>query len=400
MKRVLVVGWAESLNNMGDILLIDATSWICNQVGNFDIRVLDWDPSYEYGKKKEKRMWQVRMLTSVLFHSFGFTEGFASACKYWARKNWFDFYLKSYYRKAMVGIDAVIVAGGSVLKYETQDHSFYTECLLEVAKERGIPVMLNAAGIEQYSQNDVRCKHLIKTLNQSTVRLVTTRDDIEKLDEYFITNKAIKTALVADPAWWIHDVFNIEKKETRPPCIGINVVQENQFQRYGEYPISNDEMYAVYIDIIRELESKGYDWKIFCNGMGADYLVGKKLISMIGTDQSDKLMRKPTGTKEYVEMVSRFSGVVGGRMHALITAFALGIPFSAYVWSKKMTLFGEKAGIKDLFLEKENISGQNLVHTLEKAMSGEIDIVAKKEERKALMEQTIEYIREFSRSVI
>lgn len=357
MKKILVVGWDASLDNFGDKILIDTVTYLIKKAGDYEAKRLDWVPSKAY--------WRLHLIKGCYLKSIQFIVRLFDK---------FGSYEKT-------------------LKYETQDQSFYTQCLVEATLKNNKPMMINATGIEQYSNNDIRCIKLIECINNSTIKCITTRDDYKKLSENFIKNKSIVIAQVADPALWIPETYGIYKRDIGE-VIGINLIRNNIFKDYSRYYMENDDVYNLYIGIADELERRGYNWRFFCNGMAADYEFGLEVLKRMKKGKEYILPVAKT-TKEYVNQVAKFKAVIGGRMHATIASYALGIPVVAFVWSIKMRLFADNAKIGKYYIEKENITSVNLVDAMEESMKDN-DM---SEYRKEYRQSTFEYIKRFCDSI-
>ena len=91
-------------------------------------------------------------------------------------------------RTRIKDLDAIVFTGGGFIKYKTQGLNYIDELILKTARRRDIPVMMNAVGVEGYSETDIRCQRLKKALNSDNVRVITTRDDIDTLNDHYITN--------------------------------------------------------------------------------------------------------------------------------------------------------------------------------------------------------------------
>ena len=365
-KKIMVIGWDKSLNNMGDIILIDATSWLIQQAGSFDVSRMDfYVPQWSIPFKVFDKIWQVLLEASDKY--FGWRNDTKGKIHYYLKDIWYTLLLDSYYKSNLNGYDAVITSGGGTLKYQTQDHSYFTEHLVKIANQKKIPVMINAAGIEGVDTEDIRFIRLSQRLNNSTVKCVTTRDDISSLRKLYISNSGIDVDMVADPAYWIPEVYCTEKSNTSE-CIGINLVRDNIFSDYDRVGLSNENLYKLYESIIEQLTYKGYKWKLFANGIDKDYEFGRNLCSRLGLSLTEKILPVARTTKEYVEQVSSFKAVIGGRMHATITSYVLNIPVAAFVWSVKMRYFADYANIGEYFLEGADINAIALVYAMERAI--------------------------------
>ena len=397
MKKILVVGWDASLDNFGDKILIDTVTYLIKKAGDYEAKRLDWVPSKAYWRLHLIKGCYLKSIQFIvrLFDKFGSYEknSLLGNIKYTIKKYYYSLKLKKFYCENMDNIEAVIIAGGAPLKYETQDQSFYTQCLVEATLKNNKPMMINATGIEQYSNNDIRCIKLIECINNSTIKCITTRYDYKKLSENFIKNKSIVIAQVADPALWIPETYGIYKRDIGE-VIGINLIRNNIFKDYSRYYMENDDVYNLYIGIADELERRGYNWRFFCNGMAADYEFGLEVLKRMKKGKEYILPVAKT-TKEYVNQVAKFKAVIGGRMHATIASYALGIPVVAFIWSIKMRLFADNAKIGKYYIEKENITSVNLVDAMEESMKDN-DM---SEYRKEYRQSTFEYIKRFCDSI-
>ena len=165
--------------------------------------------------------------------------------------------------------------------------------------------------------------------------------------------------------------------------------------RYGEYNLNERDFENIIIELIKELEKRGYKWKLFCNGMSGDYEFCMKILAALGLQQEVYLAPIPNTTKEFVELLCGFKAVIGGRMHAMISSWSLDIPIATYVWSNKLKFFCQDVGVKDIFLEKEDISANNLVAAIEKAISMQEQIKTNKEKLCYRCKATKDFLEEF-----
>ena len=397
MKHIVVIGWDKSINNMGDIMIMDAACFLLGQNRECVISRVDWKPSASGASGKSIIRTAIdksrHFFLTVLKNAFGFNNNIPGRLNYHIIRKVYETTLSDYYNNAMRDADAVVVAGGGVLKFLTQNHSFYTELAISTAAKIGIPMMFNAIGIEHYSDTDVRCLRLIDTLNNSTVKCITIRDDYETLKTRYVTNDSIIISKVGDSALWIPECYGIRKREPGE-IIGINLLREGMFKDYGYYNITVSQQYELYEDIIRVLEKKGYQWKLFCNGVDMDYKFGLNLLRRTG-NSSDKIERIPESTADYIKQLAGYRGVIAGRMHTAIAAYSLDIPMAAFAWGIKIHHFAETAGVTEYVAEGDNITGDGLVLRLERAMKYGYD----KQKRNELKISTQRMLQEFYDSI-
>ena len=352
-KRVAVAG-LYTLPNMGDKLLCDSTEYLIRQFDpEIEIVRLDVNPRYEWqytGFDHVKYLKSKEMKAALEVEYFEKIND-RSRKRYWRERTMWRLRLFSHYRRTLKDVDAVVVAGGGFVKYRTQGLNYYMEMILEIASHRRIPVMLNGIGVEGYRGSDPRCIQLAKRLNRSCVKTVTTRDDLETLRKY-ITRKDIRTELVGDPALWAPDCFGITRDE-KASKIGINVIRERIFKDYGNQRFGR-EVRAFYLGLLTALKEKGADFELFSNGMPSDQRMGERLLEELGLPK-ELLREAPETSEDLLNTVASYRTVFGARLHACITAFALGIPVEGLIWSEKARFFARFTDREDAFFEEDQL---------------------------------------------
>ena len=386
-KTVAIVNWDESLHNFGDMILIDCASYLVNGGGDtsrrMDFGKLNWSIPFKIFNK-------IFCPLLRFSESFGYNNCLRGRIHYFLKSFWYSIYLDKYYEVQLRGCHAVITAGGAPLKCQTQDEGFYLERLLKVAKDKNLPVMINAGAIEEkINEDDIRFIRLFRRLKSSTVRCITTRNNDIEIVKHYLPSTDITFGAVADTAFWIPETYEIIK-DSSSDIIGINLVRENICSDYNTTNLSNEGLFRLYKRIIEELDNRDYRWVLFSNGISQDLEFGKKLCKQIGVDWQKAILPTAKSTREYVEQVSGFKAVISGRMHSAITAYALDIPVVAFVWSKKMRNFADGAGIGEMFLDEKSISGEALVNSLEKAIRYPRSIGEEQKRKKALIKSHID----------
>lgn len=393
MKSIVIVGWDKSLNNVGDQILIDTVHFLCENASDYNIVNMDWENTNRSVIVKIGREIFYYLLLAFNWVPWEGT-GYLTKIRYQMTKLWVESGVKFYYKRCFDNNECIgVIDAGGALKYKTQNQNYFIEILIDVASKNNIPVMLNALGLEGYSENDIRCRELIKTINKPNVKYITTRDNIDLLKSKFIFSPNICAAKVGDPALWIPEVYQI-KRNKKASVIGVNLIREDAFKDYGYYYKSPEEVFKLYCDVVHELEIKGLDWVFFTNGMDRDIDFGNRLIERLGCTKS-KLLPISKTPKEYVQMVADFKGVIGGRLHAAITAYSLDVPVTAFVWSEKIRYFASTVGLSDYFLEGSAITGKELVNAMIKAIHDDRE----HSEKEGLKKLTYRYIKSFCDSL-
>ena len=259
--------------------------------------------------------------------------------------------------------DAVVFAGGGLLKYMQEEFYIHVCSIIEEAQRLGIPVFLNSVGVEGFNEEDERCTMLKSHVNYDCVKGITVRDDFELITEKYIERPGFRVKSVFDPAVWVKDVYC--KPLTGDGTVGINVARANLFPDYGNSELDEEFMLEFWTDIVKLLEEHGYNWKVFTNGGKGDELFAEKLMGKIGHGEK---LSAPTSADKLVENISGFSSVIALRMHACITAGSLGIPCVGLVWNNKLRLWSHKINAEDLYISPEKINADNVFNALVKAV--------------------------------
>lgn len=372
MNRKIAVVGLYSLPNMGDQLLCETTSFLLKRIcSDIEIIKLDVFPKKRTDRTTIERI--ERRLSSKMIKKakkrFDYSDG--SEMRYRYERRMWKMQVFRYYEKTLKDVDAIVFAGGGFVKFRTQGLNYYTEMIIEIAQKYNIPVMMNAIGIEGYDENDYRCISLKKHINSNVIKVITTRDNIEFLEECYMYNKNIKTALVGDPALWAPDCYNVHKNSSAT-TIGINIIRGNIFKDYGNR-LTAEEMLSFYVELITELEKRSVDWVLFSNGMKSDQKFGRKLLDKLEMSESKKMIPAPANAKELLEIIKDFKCVFGARLHACISSCALEVPVVGFIWNEKTEMFASQMKIEKNFFDENSLDACLIVDRLLEAADENYD---------------------------
>ena len=261
--------------------------------------------------------------------------------------------------------DLLVFAGGGLIKYKQEFFYHYTSEILRVADEEQIPVFFNCVGVEGYDEEDERCQELKENLKRSCVKGISVRDDIETLKESYIQRKDIRISKVMDPAILSAKVYGIAKN-TESKVIGLGIIREQIFEDYGIEGIDKEFQLHLWCSLIKEIEKQGYEWQLFTNGLSSDHKFALEVLDACGkTEEADRYFAKqPVCTKELVEIISGYAGIVAGRMHSNIIAYALGVPSIALVWNDKLLFWGDRIGYPERFVKSDQLDASFIMELL------------------------------------
>lgn len=395
MRRTIGVVGLLTNENVGDYLLVEATKHLLRRHDPdtllVDIDVDPMDASVRSGMRRLNfriaaimKVFQRPVLSVVRSPRFAY----AYHRLYWKTK------LGWYFKERIKDVDAIVFAGGGFIKYKTQGLNYIDELILDAARRRDIPVMMNAVGVEGYSETDIRCQRLKKALNADNVKVITTRDDVDTLRDRYITNPAIHIQRVGDPVFWLGEMEMLERPRrtgspTRPR-IGVNLLNPANFSVYGG-DLSPDAVVNFYRNLIAELKRLDADFLLFSNGMTVDQTFGQSLVDTMNL-RPDQLIHRPTTSAEFVDLVAGFDIILSARMHAGITAYALDVPVVGLIWGEKLQFLTRITGLRDRYFDEHELDPVHIAGLLARNDLPEPDYARRDELRERTRRQLVAFV--------
>ncbi len=357
-KKIGIAGYA-SLKNYGDTFIVRCNEYLVKTIGDYEIIEIDFEGGDEKRSFLRRGVYYGILLASKLL----------KGCSIGAILELLAVNVdcRSYYKRKLAGVDALLFANGS-LKYGTQKQWAYESLIVNIAEKHGIPVMFTACNIQRYDDSNWKCRYLTKTVNKSCVKAITTRDGqygVKRLrDEYHIRTDIV-CAGVGDVAYWIPETYGC-RHNREADIVGINLIQGNQFRRYGGM-LSEEKLLKAYCELLLLLDESGIRWELFTNGLKDDKKFGYKLLSLYGNKNLE--IKEPQNDSDLLKIICDYKGIVGGRLHACIAAYALDIPFIGMIWDEKLLYFSKMAGMEEYMLNEAEINGRRLYDALIKVLN-------------------------------
>lgn len=360
MKKIVLAGF-PNVNNLGDPVLFESTEYLLKNIAKNDsAKIIRLDL---FGIRRKGLIgFLIRVFNRVLNTLFSI-ENRGSILFYYIQKFLIKLYCEEYYTNIIQDADAIVFAGGGLIKYKYETCDFRITILTELAREKNIPIAFNGVGVEDYSEHNIRCQKMKKILNSDIVKSITTRDNIGLLNEKYIYNSNIYTDKVSDSAFWSDKVYKVSKNKNSE-IIGLGVIRGGIFQDNG-IPITENELIDLWVEIINELDSRSIKWCLFTNGLEADNRFLYKLLEKVGrSDEKEDLVKIPKTPYELVKIVSKFKKVISCRMHASIISYSLNIPSVGLIWNNKIKMFGKMIEHPDRFISYHEFFPKKIVDKL------------------------------------
>ncbi|MBQ3782522.1 MAG: polysaccharide pyruvyl transferase family protein [Lachnospiraceae bacterium] len=269
--------------------------------------------------------------------------------------------------------DVIVFAGGGLVKYKQEKFYEYVSEIIEVAEQEQIPVYFNGVGVEHYDEDDERCQMLKNALNKNCVKEFVVRDDVETLKNDYIENPNIKIVKAIDPVVSCSKIYQI-KRQSKSKVIGLGIIRSEIFEDYGISGIDKQQQLDFWKNITKLVEKAGYQWQLFTNGLNADAEFAKEVLAYCGKDKEQELYlaEQATSARQLVRQISRYCGIIAGRMHSNIIAYGLEIPSIPIVWNDKIKYWGESIRYEERLLLPEefqaDIAMEKLVTSLKQGV--------------------------------
>ena len=384
MKKIVLIGLLYE-RNLGDPLSFDCTKYVIHQIDpNVEIEYLDF-----YGRSSIESNKNGSAGNKAIKSIYSFLKGIIGTriqeLAFQRRRVHCEEYYDRHFKDASL---VVIVATGTITYDVRLDCGPYYSLVAKYAEKYNIPVVVNSGGVENpYIASDRRCRRLSDALSSNAYKIVTTRDNLSELRKY-VKNSQTIVAKIADIGVWSSETFAI-KKNLETKLVGIGIIT---YKRFAEFKkgISHEQYNQTIIDIITQLEEKGQRWKMFTNGLEADYANAAEICNSLNRKPGD-CIAVPHTPYELVKIISGFRGIITSRLHSCIIAYSLDIPYIALSWNNKLNYFSDAIGYPERTVGHENFSAEQILERYEKAENDGYE----ERMRTAFKQTDVEYINKY-----
>ncbi|WP_104035094.1 polysaccharide pyruvyl transferase family protein [Vibrio jasicida] len=350
-KKLVMVGYTHD-TNLGDQVIVDSAEYLIkkNIIDNeFSVERFNLNYSNEFKSVKGIKRKVIHKILSRLSSSSSFD--YKVGC------------YKRDYKNKFSDASAIIFAGGGMIKFKYQDCWAHISALVNTIENKPCPIFFNAVGVEDYDQSNYKCQLLKKSLNHSAIKMVTTRDDLNLLNDGYIEKGHIKTAQVADSAVFSSEVYGVRKKSR--DLVGLGLVRARIFKDNG-IGLDRTQVIELYASLISELEARGQSYQLFTNGLKSDAEILEDLEIYLGKQLN---VIEPQTPRELVELISTFKCTIAARLHACIISYSLTVPVVGLVWNNKVKMFGECIGYPERFFSHQDFDANKIIDRLTLSVS-------------------------------
>lgn len=271
--------------------------------------------------------------------------------------------------------DIVIFGGAPMFNYLYQNFYERTSVTLELAEKHGKPVLFSAIGVDGYDEENEKCQRLKKVLNSSCVRQITTRDNYEALQK-FKERKDLPIGKVSDPAVFTADVFRpyFEKVLGEKPRVGIFILRAHGFKD-NHIDFSREDSARLWLNLIAELERRGYDYELLTSGHFGDEAFLDCLIREYNVN-AKKCVFNINSPEQLIKKIATYHAIVSCRLHPSIISYSLGVPAVGIVWNDKVKGFYKSIGHAERAIEANGVTADAIAQQVEAAIAESIEFDA------------------------
>lgn len=268
-------------------------------------------------------------------------------------------------KKMVRDADIVMLGGAPQFNYLYQYFSERSVLFCKFAKKFNKPIIFSAIGIENYDPTHPKCQKLKRALAYDCVKMVTTRDNLPDLKR-LVTKKNVITAQVADPAVVTAQVMR-NCRSARTNKIGLVMIRGNAFIDNG-IDFSGEDLAKMWVDLIQEIQQRGYDYELITSGHYADEQYMDMLVRWWGVKLKKCVFNTYT-PDQLVNKLSSYAGVVTCRLHPSIISYSLKVPSVGIVWNPKVEGFYKAVNYQDRIICVDECSPKHIMDKLEAAMA-------------------------------
>lgn len=329
--KIAVLGLYYS-SNLGDAIICDCVmNWMRESFPKAHIDLIDIEGKKEFSTQVSMSVKEIKIRQVKSRIEEWLTRHNIDMMCFWNKRD-VQLRQKLYDKIAAEHYDIAVFAGGQLfMDWLSMDVSEFVKRFVYVHT----PVFFNACGTGKALSRYIR-ERLKSALLSDVVKFISSRDNVEEINRLYLSSDkhAVKTF---DPALWADCVYGKRKKDNIPVGLGV---------MHCVY-IPCDKLEKFWMDVIKELETRGIEWKMFCNGAIEDYNLGLRVLEKMRMPKENKMMKIAVRPEELVDQISEFSSLISFRLHSHIVAASLNIPAVGINWDEKLKFFYGNIGHKE-----------------------------------------------------
>src|SRR4051812_23464022 len=231
-------------------------------------------------------------------------------------------------------LDVLLFGGGGIL-YDAEARVYLRE--VQIAREKGVPVMLYAVGAGPLHDPAVQAavREALEHVETITVRERSAQQTLETAGVHREIKVTADPALLLKPEPLPRGVLRSEGLEGRRRLIGMSVREPGVAA-----PDLNPDVYHALLANAADYMVDRYDAEIVFVPMERSVLDSQHshaVIALMLRAQRATVLKGEYTSGQLLSLMSKFSFVLGMRLHFLIFAALRGVPFVALPYAGKVT---------------------------------------------------------------
>lgn len=257
---------------------------------------------------------------------------------------------------ALKKADALLIGGGQLVMDNDGYFPLRLAAAIKIAAQAEVPVAYALVGVGSAAWGGAGAQRLRFALAHPVVRSISVRDEASaKRLKQFLKGSAHAPILVgADPALAVRAAYNLPPRKAPARGVGLGLMAPHQL---GKGHLTRSGLKAFWVGLIQNLLAARQHVTLFTNGLPGDEAFVTAVLRALPPEIRQKVQRQPrlTDPARFVKLLDGFGAVAAFRLHACITATALGKPVLALGWDDKLRAFMQATGQEKNFLKPENL---------------------------------------------
>ncbi|MCE1255204.1 MAG: polysaccharide pyruvyl transferase family protein [Anaerolineae bacterium] len=248
--------------------------------------------------------------------------------------------LKNDWLPGLKKANRVVMGGGQILMDDRLGFPVKLSGLGRIIMDEALPLHFCACGVGDHWSGTAR--RLLRPIMQYATN-ISVRDSLsrQRLNDYV---PEVISQVTFDPVIWAAEVYGLpvySDKQSKQVGLGVMGRDDVNFHLEAGDRFTDQEWLQIWLNLITDLQRFNLDVKIFTTGTPADAVFARTLYGqcLVNGLKKTSLAPRPLTPEDFLSNLSSCGCVVATRLHASITANALGIPSVGLVWDPKISAY-------------------------------------------------------------
>jgi len=248
---------------------------------------------------------------------------------------------RAHLRRTLGGADRVLVGGGQLLSDVDANFPFKLWLLTIEAERSGVPIYITSVGVA--SRWSWLGRRLIrKVLRSPALEAISVRDEVSRAN-LTVLDPTLDPVILPDPALMSAELVKLRRKnQAQPVQFALGVASIKTLNHSSD--LANADAGNSLDDLaltVRLATEAGYEVRLFTNGAAEDeaFLHGQLAPDLTRRGLKFSVEPRFSQPSDLADFIAGATFLVAYRLHANITASALGVRSLAVAWDGKVRAF-------------------------------------------------------------